>query len=64
MLRLRAGRATVLPGLSGIILGIAVGAGCRWFGIPCPAPPHLTGAIILIAMTLGFLAAGWLGAAS
>ncbi|HUB13840.1 MAG TPA: DUF1427 family protein [Acetobacteraceae bacterium] len=50
-------------GFIGVLLGVAVGACCRFFGIPSPAPPHLTGAAILVAMTLGFLAAGWLGVA-
>ncbi len=41
--------------LIGLILGAALGAFCRWFDIPSPAPPRLTGAALLVAMTLGFL---------
>ena len=38
----------------GLVLGIVVGAGCRFFDIPSPAPPRLIGAFLLLAMTLGF----------
>jgi XapX domain-containing protein len=41
----------------GVLLGVAVGAGCRWFDIPSPAPPRLIGAALLLAMTLGFVLA-------
>jgi XapX domain-containing protein len=41
----------------GLLLGLLVGAGCRWFDIPSPAPPRLIGAALLLAMTLGFVAA-------
>jgi XapX domain-containing protein len=49
----------MLPALTGIGLGVAIGAFCRWFDIPAPAPAHIMGGVILIAMTLGFLAGGW-----
>lgn len=41
----------------GLLLGLVVGAGCRFFDIPSPAPPRLIGAGMLLAMTLGFVAA-------
>ena len=41
--------------LIGIVLGFAIGAGCRWFDVPVPAPPRLVGALLVVAMTLGFL---------
>jgi XapX domain-containing protein len=41
----------------GIVLGLVVGAGCRFFDIPSPAPPRVIGACLLLAMTLGFVAA-------
>lgn len=45
----------------GLILGLGIGAGCRYLGIPSPAPPVLLGALLVMAMTLGYLAAGkWL----
>jgi XapX domain-containing protein len=52
----------MLPAIVGIGLGLAVGAFCRLFDIPSPAPPRVIGAVILIAMTLGFLAAGQVAA--
>jgi XapX domain-containing protein len=54
--------ATMIQPVAGITLGVAVGAGCRWFGIPSPAPPHVVGAVILIAMTLGFITEGFITA--
>lgn len=39
----------------GLLLGFVIGAGCRWFDIPSPAPPRLTGAFLVVLMTLGFL---------
>lgn len=39
----------------GIILGLAIGMGCRWFDIPLPAPPKLVGALLVVAMTTGFV---------
>lgn len=48
----------MLPGLAGIGLGVAIGAFCRLTDIPVPAPRHIIGAVILIAMTLGFIVAG------
>ena len=41
----------------GLVLGLIVGAGCRFFDIPSPAPPRLIGASLLLAMTLGFVTA-------
>jgi XapX domain-containing protein len=38
-------------------LGLGIGAGCRWFDLPLPAPPKLVGALLVLAMTLGFLGA-------
>lgn len=40
----------------GLILGIAIGAACRWFDIPVPSPPKLVGALLVVAMTVGYLA--------
>jgi XapX domain-containing protein len=41
----------------GLSLGLVIGAGCRFFYIPSPAPPRLIGACLLLAMTVGFVAA-------
>lgn len=43
----------------GLLLGLAIGAGCRRLDLPLPAPPQLTGALLVVAMTLGYVAAGW-----
>ncbi|TQV86820.1 XapX domain-containing protein [Exilibacterium tricleocarpae] len=39
----------------GIALGLAIGAACRWWDLPLPAPPRLTGALLVVCMTLGFI---------
>jgi len=39
----------------GILLGFGIGAACRWFDIPSPAPPRLVGALLVVAMTTGFI---------
>jgi XapX domain-containing protein len=41
--------------VAGIVLGVLIGAGCRWFDVPVPAPPKLIGAILVVAMTVGYL---------
>jgi XapX domain-containing protein len=43
--------------LAGIVLGLCIGAGCRWFGIPLPSPPNLIGALLVVAMTIGYISA-------
>ena len=39
----------------GLLVGLAVGASCRLLGIPSPAPPVLAGALLVVAMTLGYI---------
>ena len=43
--------------LSALALGLGIGASCRWFDLPLPAPPKLVGALLVVAMTLGFIGA-------
>lgn len=38
-------------------MAFSIGAACRWFEIPLPAPPRLVGALLVVAMTVGFLTA-------
>ncbi|WP_115718328.1 DUF1427 family protein [Gallaecimonas mangrovi] len=45
-----------MTALMGMVLGLLIGGGCRWFDIPVPAPPKLMGALLVVAMTLGFIA--------
>lgn len=40
----------------GLLLGLAIGALCRVLGIPSPSPPVLAGALLVVAMTLGYIA--------
>lgn len=44
----------MIDAIIGLLLGFAIGAGCRWFDLPLPAPPRLVGALLVVAMTLGF----------
>lgn len=39
----------------GLILALAIGIACRLAGIPLPAPPVLIGALLVLAMTLGYV---------
>lgn len=43
----------------GIVLALGIGIGCRVLDIPLPAPPRLQGALLVVAMTAGFLAGGY-----
>jgi XapX domain-containing protein len=40
----------------GVVLGLCIGAACRLIDIPLPAPPKLVGALLVVAMTAGFVA--------
>ena len=41
----------------GILLAAGIGAMCRFFDLPVPAPPKLLGACLVVAMTMGYLLA-------
>ncbi|MEM6682949.1 MAG: XapX domain-containing protein [Pseudomonadota bacterium] len=43
-----------------IFLAMAIGAGARMTGIPAPAPPAIIGALLVLAMTLGYIAADFM----
>ena len=45
----------MISAMFGVLLGLVIGAGCRWFDIPLPAPPKLVGALLVVAMTIGFV---------
>ena len=32
----------------GLLLGLDIGAACRWFDIPAPAPPRITGSLLVM----------------
>ena len=39
---------------AGVIISLVVGIGCRVFDIPVPSPPVLPGALLVVAMTIGY----------
>jgi len=39
-----------------ILLALAIGAACRLFEIPLPAPPTLLGVGLIFAITIGYMA--------
>jgi len=49
----------MIAAIIGLLLGLIIGAGCRLFDIPSPAPPRLIGAVLLLAMTVGFVTADY-----
>lgn len=48
--------------LIGIAISLVIGALCRLLDVPLPAPPRVEGALLVVAMTLGFLAGSAIGA--
>lgn len=40
----------------GLILAFALGFACRAFGIPSPAPPLILEALLVMTMTIGYIA--------
>lgn len=42
--------------LTGLVTALLIGVGCRLLDLPLPAPPRWQGALLVVAMTLGFLA--------
>lgn len=40
----------------GLLVGAAVGGFCRMVDLPSPAPAALPGALLVVAMTAGYLA--------
>src|SRR6266481_5733243 len=54
----RDSRATgyTMKSMIGIVLAFALGFACRAFGIPSPAPPLILGALLVMAMTVGYIA--------
>lgn len=41
--------------LIAVTLAVLIGAACRWFEIPVPAPPRISGALLILAVTLGYV---------
>jgi len=40
----------------GVLIAFGLGALCRWLNIPVPAPPSIYGALLILTITLGYLA--------
>ncbi len=40
-----------------LLLALSIGAACRYFNVPVPAPPKLLGALLILAITVGYLGA-------
>ena len=38
----------------GFLLAFLIGAGCRFFRIPSPAPNAILGALLVVAMSVGY----------
>ncbi len=41
--------------IAGLILGMLIGAACRWFDVPLPGPPRLVGVLIIASITVGYM---------
>lgn len=41
----------------GLLLALLIGIVCRLSGVPLPAPPALIGALLVLAMTTGYIIA-------
>ncbi|MEM9103581.1 MAG: DUF1427 family protein [Pseudomonadota bacterium] len=39
----------------GLLLGVVIGIFCSVFSIPVPAPPVFNGALLVVAMTTGYI---------
>ncbi len=40
----------------GLVVAFSLGFACRAFGIPSPAPPLILGALLVMTMTIGYMA--------
>jgi len=38
----------------GVVIGVLIGVGCRFFEIPLPGPPAILGAFLAVAMATGY----------
>ena len=46
-----------MKSLLGLFLAFFLGVACRWFKLPVPSPPKLLGALLVVATTVGYMAA-------
>jgi XapX domain-containing protein len=43
----------------GCVVATCIGSACRWFDVPLPSPTRLQGALLVVAMTLGYFGTDW-----
>ncbi len=48
------------PPWVGIVVAAAIGGLVRLLKLPIPAPPTIVGALMVLAMTIGYLVVNWL----
>ena len=48
------------PSWLGIVVALLIGGLVRMLRLPIPSPPTLLGALMVVAMTVGYLLTGWL----
>lgn len=44
----------------GVVVALLIGGLVRLLRLPIPAPPTVTGALMVLAMTVGYLLTNWL----
>jgi len=48
------------PSWLGIVVALLIGGLVRMLRLPIPSPPTILGALMVVAMTVGYLLTGWL----
>lgn len=49
----------VVPAWTGILVALAIGGLVRLLKLPVPAPPTIYGALMVLGLTVGYLAMNW-----
>jgi XapX domain-containing protein len=44
----------IAKAICGVVVGVLIGVGCRFFEIPLPGPPAILGAFLAVAMATGY----------
>ncbi len=48
------------PSWLGVVVALLIGGLVRLLRLPIPAPPTVTGALMVLALTVGYLLTNWL----